>query len=271
VRKATRFLFFPLVLLFAFIAAQPISASSPPASMAALGDSITRATNVCCPVGSYQGQSWSTGDSRDDGIASHYERLTVLSPAIAGRNYNDAVAGGRAASLPGQAAAAVSREVDYVTILIGANDLCTSSAATMTSEAEFAASVNRALATLRQGLPGVRIFVSSIPDIHQLWTALNGNPLARQKWSAGTCQSMLSSSNTDEQRQQVAQRELAFNKILAEACGRYSNCRWDNNAVYNFKFSADDVSTLDYFHPSVSGQARLAELTWRASWWGDQR
>jgi hypothetical protein len=28
------------------------------------------------------------------------------------------------------------------------------------------------------------------------------------------------------------------------------------------------VSKLDYFHPSLSGQATLAALTWRASWWG---
>jgi hypothetical protein len=77
---------------------------------------------------------------------------------------------------------------------------------------------------------------------------------------------MLSADNTEEQRQSVIKRELAFNQILARACSQYRNCRWDNNAVYNFKFSASDVSVLDYFHPSLEGQASLAELTWRASW-----
>jgi hypothetical protein len=27
------------------------------------------------------------------------------------------------------------------------------------------------------------------------------------------------------------------------------------------------VSKLDWFHPSRSGQATLATLTWNASWW----
>jgi hypothetical protein len=28
------------------------------------------------------------------------------------------------------------------------------------------------------------------------------------------------------------------------------------------------VSKLDYFHPSLSGQAALASLSWQHSWWG---
>jgi len=51
-------------------------------------------------------------------------------------------------------------------------------------------------------------------------------------------------------------------------CGQYANCRFDNLAVYSFAFTKDMVSTLDYFHPSISGQAGLAEVTWRASYWG---
>jgi hypothetical protein len=82
---------------------------------------------------------------------------------------------------------------------------------------------------------------------------------------------MLAAGNAEEQRQSVVKRELAFNRILAESCSQYKNCRWDNNAVHDFKFPASDVSVLDYFHPSLEGQARLAELTWRASWWGNQQ
>jgi lysophospholipase L1-like esterase len=166
---------------------------------------------------------------------------------------------------------AVEQNVEYVTILIGANDLCAASAAAMTSEAEFASHINAALSTLARGLPRARIFVGSIPDLYQLWKVLENNAEARDAWSRGTCPSMLSAGNSGEQRQQVAERELAYNRILARACSRYRNCRWDNNAVFDFKFSAGDVSVLDYFHPSLEGQARLAELTWRASWWGDQQ
>ena len=34
------------------------------------------------------------------------------------------------------------------------------------------------------------------------------------------------------------------------------------NAVFGYQFTPGDVTTLDYFHPSLTGQARLAALTW---------
>jgi hypothetical protein len=62
-------------------------------------------------------------------------------------------------------------------------------------------------------------------------------------------------------------REQAFNQILADFCAQYTRCRWDGGAVYNYQFSASQVSSLDFFHPSLSGQAALARVTWAASWW----
>ena len=163
----------------------------------------------------------------------------------------------------------MAQTAGYVTLLIGANDLCTSSPTTMTSTSTFASQVNAALATLHQGLPHSEIFISSIPNIYQLWSVLHTNTVARYVWSlAHICQSMLASTNTEAQRQQVVQRELAFNAILAQACAQYTQCRWDGSALYNYSFSASQVSSLDFFHPNLSGQAALATLTWGASWWG---
>jgi hypothetical protein len=78
---------------------------------------------------------------------------------------------------------------------------------------------------------------------------------------------MLAATNTETQRQQVVTREVAFNQILADVCAAYARCRWDDKAVYNYRFSASQVSALDFFHPSLSGQAALAQVTWAASWW----
>jgi hypothetical protein len=78
---------------------------------------------------------------------------------------------------------------------------------------------------------------------------------------------MLAATNTDTQRQQVRDREAAFNQILAQECAKYPRCRWDGGAVYNYQFSVSQVSALDFFHPSLSGQAALARVTWGASWW----
>ena len=41
-----------------------------------------------------------------------------------------------------------------------------------------------------------------------------------------------------------------------------------NDRTYDFAFTRPMVSKLDYFHPSLSGQATLSALTWQTSWWG---
>jgi hypothetical protein len=59
-----------------------------------------------------------------------------------------------------------------------------------------------------------------------------------------------------------------LDQILAEGCHQYGDiCRWDGGATYNYKFSASQVSILDFFHPDLDGQAALARVTWAASWW----
>src|SRR5665811_1006554 len=195
-----------------------------------------------------------------DGVNSQYERLVALHPAMAGHEYNDAVSGAKASGLSTQVLAALAQKPAYVTLLIGANDLCTSSTSTMTATGIFTNEVTAALTALHTGLPNARIFVSSIPNIDQLRSVLQGNWVARYVWStAGICQSMLASTNTPQLRQQVVRREVAFNQILAGACAKYFQCRWDGYATYDYKFSASQISTLDYFHPSLSGQAALAQ------------
>jgi GDSL-like Lipase/Acylhydrolase family len=268
--RVARIIVIALVVILAGLVAQPAWAAPPlPSSMAAIGDSITRAADVCCYYGDHPGQSWSTGSTSYDGIASHYERIKQLNSAITGHAWNDAVSGAKMDDAPGQATQAVGQHARYVTILMGANDLCTSSPATMTSTDSFKANFKTTMATLMAQTPRPYVFVSSIPNIYRLWTVLKDNSLARWAWANfHICQSMLGETRTDEERQQVVAREQAFNQLLAQECAMYSRCRWDNNAVYNHPFSASQVSTLDFFHPSLSGQAALAKVTWAASWWG---
>src|SRR5215216_3559368 len=267
--RVARIIVVTLVVVLAGLVAQPAWAAPPlPSSMAALGDSITRAYNVCCAYGDHPGQSWSTGATSYDGIASHYERIRQLNSAITAHAYNNAVAGAKMSAAPGQATQAVSQDARYVTILLGANDLCTSSVSTMTSTTTFRAQFSQAMATLMAQDRKPYVFVSSIPNLYQLWQVLHTNSLARWAWANfHICQSMLAATNTETQRQLVVAREAAFNQILAEVCAQYSRCRWDGGAVYNYRFSASQVSTLDFFHPSLSGQAALARITWAASWW----
>jgi lysophospholipase L1-like esterase len=271
---AVRRLLVVFTSIVSLLLAVPAASGAPttpklPNSIAAMGDSMTQAADVCCWYGDHPANSWSTGNAGWDGISSHYERIRATNPAITGRNYNDSVSGARMSAAPSQAGRAVAQQADYVTILMGANDLCTSTLGSMTSVDVFRAQYQETLATLDAGLSKrAHIFVSSIPDVHQLWDILHTSSTAQFVWSlAGICQSLLSPDRTDAERDQVRQRNIAFNAVLQQECEKYTRCTFDGNAVFNFQFSTSDVSTLDYFHPSLRGQSQLASLTWSRSWW----
>jgi lysophospholipase L1-like esterase len=269
--RGGRIIILALAVILTGLVTRPARAEAPPlpSSIAAIGDSITRAYDICCYYGDHPGQSWSTGATSYDGITSHYERLRALNPAIAGHASNGAVSGAKMSAAPTQAAKAVSQGAQYVTILLGANDLCTSLPSTMTPADTFRSQFQQAMATLMQQDRKPYVFVSSIPNLYQLWQVLHTNATARWVWANfRICQSMLGATRTEAERQQVVEREKAFNQVLAETCARYpGNCRWDGGAVYAYAFSTSQVSKLDYFHPSLSGQASLARVTWTASWW----
>ena len=251
--------------------ATPAAAAPPPLPnrMASLGDSITRGYNACGWYVDCPSRSWSTGSYSS--VNSHYLRLLALNPALGGYSYNDAKTGAKMSALSTQVSYAVSQRADYVTILLGANDACTSSESTMTSVSSFTSSLQSGLDALKAGRPTASVLVVSIPDIKRLWYIGKDSWAARTAWSTyGICQSMLknptSTSSTDAaRRDRVRQRVIDYNTALANACAAYGpNCRFDGNAVFGYPFVLSQVSTWDYFHPNTSGQAALARVTWDA-------
>lgn len=250
----------------------PASAAEPvPDRMAALGDSITRGFNACGFFVDCPSRSWSTGSN--DGVNSHFHRLNAQNSSLTA--FNDAKSGAKVSALPGQATTAVSQRAGYVTVLIGANDACASSESAMTSVADFEARFRTGMTTLRQGLPGSLVFVSSIPDVKRLWQVGKDSFAARTAWSVfGICQSMLarptSTAAADvERRDRVRQRVADYNGVMARVCAEQPGCRFDGNAVFNFPFALSQVSGWDYFHPNAGGQAALARVTYAASFWSD--
>lgn len=237
--------------------------------MASMGDSITRGFNACGWYVDCPSRSFSTGTTTS--VNSHYNRILAKNPAISGRNFNDARSGAKVADMFGQAGTAVSQGVGYVTILIGANDACTSSEASMTSVTAFRASIDSALARLKAGLPNAKVAVLSVPNVWQLWNVGRTSSSARSTWSLfGICQSLLANPTSTNQadvdrRARVRQRVVDFNTQLAAACAAYgANCDFDDNAIFNFAFSLSQVSTWDYFHPNASGQTVLASVSYAA-------
>lgn len=252
------------------LAAAPAGAAVPtPGVMDALGDSITRAVNTCafgdCPAG-----SWATGDRED--VDSHARRLTALRPGFTA--FNDARSGARMDDFVRQARLAVTRDAEYVTLLMGANDACTPSLGAMTPVATYRRQLDAGLDVLDAGIPDARILVLSVPDIFQLYSVFRDDDAANAVWQrAGICQSMLANPRSDapadvERRAAALQRVRDFNAQLETACAARNTpafpdrCTYDGGEVFGTKFSAAMVSRIDYFHPSLLGQQALAAGAW---------
>lgn len=257
-----------VVLLFTLVPTEPARAVPPiPSSMASLGDSITRAFNANGWFLEYPSRSFSTGDNST--VNSHYLRIRAKNSAINGQNFNDATSGAEMIDLNAQAQNAVNRGVQYVTILMGANDVCASSEAGMTPVDTFRSRLDQALATLKNGLPDAAVAVISIPSVYRLWEIGLTSSSARAAWDAyDICQSMLANPTSTlqadvDRRNRVRQRNIDYNTQLAQACTAYgANCDFDDNAVFGYPFQLSHLSTWDYFHPNTSGQAVLASVSY---------
>ena len=268
-----RFWLAALAVAALLIGLVPAAAAAPPlpGSMAAVGDSITQAASSGGSLGTdYPQNSWSTGTSSS--VNSHYLRLLALDPGISGQNHNRSVSGARMADLDAQMQTVVPLQPDYLTVLIGGNDLCTDTAAEMTSVSTFRSQFEAAMATLAAGSPGTNVYISSIPNVYHLWELFKDNWWARFIWSVGNvCQSLLANPTSTTaadvaRRAAVAQRNVDYNTQLAQVCAASAHCRWDGNAAYDTVFTASDAAG-DYFHPSIAGQAKLAAVSWAAGYW----
>ena len=260
---------FAVAAVLLFVPAAAAQTVDYPDSMASTGDSITRAFNTgFIPYTDAPRNSWSTGSRAY--VWSHYRRILSVNWRILGRNYNDARSGAKMGELERQMQVVNTQHVEYVTVLMGANDVCASSEAAMTPVSDFRAQFRRAMTTVTAGSPSAVVYVVSIPDVYRLWLILHQNPNARLTWRlTGFCKSMLAhpgstSPEEEARRQRVRQREIEYNTVLAEVCAQYAQCRFDGNAVFNYPFQPEHVSTRDYFHPSLEGQRVLAEVSWNA-------
>ncbi|MFF9471556.1 SGNH/GDSL hydrolase family protein [Streptomyces roseolus] len=236
-----------------------------PASVAAVGDSMTRAFDACALLADCPEASWATGT--DPAVNSLALRL-LGADRVASHSWNLARSGARVEALPEQMARAAAERPGLVTVMIGANDACRPTPAGMTPVVEFRRSFEAALGRLRKDAPEAQVYVASVPDLHRLWDTGRANPLVRRVWEVGVCGSMLADpldagEAAERRRTAVRDRVVAYNEVLAEVCAADELCRYDGGAVFGFRFDTSLLSTWDWFHPSRAGQARLAELAYR--------
>jgi hypothetical protein len=235
-----------------------------PNSMAAIGDSISQAAVADDRIDTKEPEhSWSTGDDSDDSVNSHYERILAVNPGILGNNFNNAVNGSKSDDLMGQVIMTISQGVDYVTILMGGNDVCGDNVSEdeLTPTATFRGLFNDALDTLQAGLPDATILVVELPRISRIHEVGRFNFGCQLKWWLFRfCDNVL--RNGIIQRNIATARNIEYNNVLRTLTA--SKGIFFEDDIFEVNFSRENLSDVDCFHPAIALQSDLADVSYDA-------
>jgi lysophospholipase L1-like esterase len=254
-----------------------------PALLGAIGDSYSQAFNTAPASPRDHPQfSWVVGTAKNDGVFSLAERFAALGrvpvlvdAATSGRKMSDAPRQARAV-----VAAATKLSPDqttYVTFELGTNDLCDVS---MTDPAAFESDLRSAVSILRAGLPGgSRILMMSVPDFGHFRVITQDDPTARAKLALSTtnnCPPFLGTNSPTTMSEAETNLRL-YDESLTKVCDEIAAtdgptgrlyCTSSRSRLSMSDFTIADLGTVDYFHPSISGQAKMADAAWAADVWG---
>lgn len=234
-------------------------------TMVALGDSISAGVNSR-GVGDNREYSWATG--WEDGIPSHRARIyDLLSPGDRLLSVNLARSGHTVADLErDQLSEAIAQQPDYVTLMIGANDVCTWPDQHGGALADFTRTLRSSVERLTHEVPEVRITMVPIPDM--LWLYELGRQNGCQiVWDfTSFCKPLLHSSRSATDRQAFGERLRDANDAIHQIALEYSESVFEASEVAHHRFESRDISNIDCFHPSVRGQHKLAAFTWNRDW-----
>ena len=263
----------------------PTASLGLPTMLAAIGDSYTQAWSVSPSYKrDHPGFSWAVGTTKRDGVFSLRERLealgdkiTVVDAATSGKKMSDAAR--QATNVVAAAKKLPSGSTVYVTFELGTNDLCDDPT---TDPADFEAQLRSAVSILRSGLPaGSRILMLSIPDFSHFHDITQADAKAKAtlnlKANSRMCAPFLG-SDSPLSLQDAEQVLSTYDAILYQVCDEIEatdgksgklHCRRNDALLSEKDFTIKDLSTVDYFHPSLSGQARMAAAAWKAGNWAN--
>jgi len=229
--------------------------------MGALGDSLTAGLNADAPF-DQRDKSWSDGSA----IESHAVRLEKKF-GVPVSTKNVSVSGSRIEHLAKQTEKLLSDNYkpDYVTLLIGANDICDGNLKTDELSNLGSLALRQSLDALIAANSNVKILIGAVPNINYLYSLLYQDQECQENWrSLNICERLLLSTKFEREKGVV--RWAAYNEMQRIVSALYTK---------NVKFVADirgeifelkDISRVDCFHPSTEGQRKIAEVTWQEGW-----
>lgn len=167
---------------------------------------------------------------------------------------------------------------EYVTLLIGANNVCRDLVEDMTPTEVFMSHVGGVMDEILATSPDTHIMVSALPAIETLRDVASDSKLlgfapaetCRDFWELANVCFTLTREEDPARRAMVAERVRDYNLALRHYAetrraqyGDRVRVSWN---VYEGRFTDNDIS-VDCFHPNPEGQNKIADYTWTNSWW----
>jgi lysophospholipase L1-like esterase len=229
-------------------------------TVAVVGDSISVGYNACSGGGPCKDASWATGSMPQ--VHSVAARLGISTSSDV---HNLAISGSRIRNTP-QEMSRITAPVDLVLVLAGANDICQPSVASMTEPETFAWRLRQLLDEIDRQSPDAAVLVMSVPDVTQVAT-IDGVParVQTQRINATLCGSVLGTSRhevTADDIAMVKQRIKDYDAAIIDECAERERCVDDGGALTAHRFVLDQLSRVDYFHPSLEGQRAISQMAW---------
>lgn len=305
--------YFPkLVLVFAFLNLSLLYAHPAPVpqSMSALGDSTSTATlaqykrsHAMNPIHNARmiydslrfaftggnkfmfsdwSLSWTTGMGSKK-VKSHAQRLKKLNSKLSVSNFAEPSARiDRVLSTQLPRLKAWSREAhkqnypDYVTLMVGANDVCADSLVESTPVKKYTQNLKSILTEVLSSSPKTRVLVNYLPPLQDLtyskdaflW-AFPGVNSCNAFWKvAPLCKSIThgDENNTLAVAARVQQMNQAISKTVNTLRKSYGDRVRVAHKVAQRRIHKRDLS-IDCFHPNAEAQNDLAEISWASTWW----
>ena len=235
--------------------------------------------------------SWSTGVTDRGQVRSHAFRILELNPNLTYLNvaipgtHTIEVAPKELPALHAWSLRNTNQDFpDYVTLFIGANDICQDSVRDIPSPNEYERNIRKITQAILSS-PNSHLLILPIPRFDTLrkniaeadvFGAL-GFGIAnkcKQVWRmAPICRTLMEDLSPLDQKRvygHIKEYNQVLHRIVKESRAALGDRIRIATALESRELRPDDVS-IDCFHPNFHMQNEVAETAWRYSWWRDRK